>query len=83
MSAVVRIGDQVWWKGAFGMQPPKLAKVEAMERTEYPRDKYGVEDLESASWDLVRENKVLFTLDNGHWAYSEQIQPAVGVGEWA
>ena len=74
----VKIGDTVWWRGAFGMDAPRQAKVKAMERTENPRDKYGVEDLDSAPWSLVRQNKVLFTLDNGHWAYSDQIQEYCG-----
>lgn len=70
----IKIGDTVEWRGAFGMQEPKPAKVIGMEVTEWPRDKYG-ETVEEADWKLVQQNRVLFTLDNGHWAYSEQIKP--------
>jgi hypothetical protein len=68
----VKVGDTVLWKGAFGMQPAQKAKVVMMELTPGPRQKYG-EDVEKVSWDMVHQNRVLFTLDNGHWAYSDQI----------
>jgi hypothetical protein len=68
----VRIGDNVKWRGCFGMDAPRSAVVTGLEITDAPRTKYGRE-VEEASWELVRQNRVLFTLDNGHWAYGEQI----------
>lgn len=42
-----------------------------MDVTEYPRDKYG-ESAQEVTMDLVRQNRVLFMLDDGHWCYSDQ-----------
>ena len=42
--------------------------------TDYPREKYG-DDREEADWELVRLNRVCVCLNNGHWAYGEQISP--------
>ena len=38
---------------------------------------YGV-DVNKVSFDEIRANRVCFTLDNGHWAYSEQVDEAGG-----
>ena len=71
---MVRVGDTVSWRGGFGMDPARPAVVTGMEITEEPRSKYGYE-VQEAPWDLVRANRVLFTLDTGNWAYAEQIRP--------
>jgi len=68
----VKVGDTVLWRGAFGSAPAQKAKVVDMELTAGPRQKYG-DTVEEAPWKAVLENRVLFTLDNGHWAYSDQI----------
>jgi hypothetical protein len=57
------------------MDAPRPAVVETMEVTDMPRMKEG-RDVDEVSWDLVRANRVVFGLDNGHWAYGEQITPA-------
>ena len=72
MSNFVKVGDKVMWSGAFGSQKPVPAKVVSMEITDEPREKYG-EPAKEVSWDLINQNRVLFVLDNGHWAYSDQI----------
>lgn len=69
----IKIGDTVHWRGCFGMNAPMSAKVVCMELTEYPRSKNGVE-VDEVTVDMVAKNRVLFTLDNNHWAYSEQIE---------
>jgi len=74
-TTMVKIGDTVLWRGCFGKDAPRRAVVEWMEITEAPRMKDG-EEAEEAPWTLVRENKVLFGLDNEHWAYGSQISPA-------
>lgn len=71
---MVRIGDEVMWRGAWGNDPAKRVKVKHLEVTEHPGMKYG-EDVKEVPWDTVRANKCLFTLDNGHWAYGKQIDP--------
>jgi hypothetical protein len=70
---VVKVGDIVKWCGGFGMFAAEDAVVEGMEITQIPRDKYGINASEVDA-SLVRQNRVLFTLDNGHWAYSDQIE---------
>jgi hypothetical protein len=71
--SVVKVGDTVMWRGAFGGDPARPAVVMGMEVTNGPREKDG-RDVEVASWSLVRENRVVFILDTGNWAYSDQIQ---------
>jgi hypothetical protein len=43
-----------------------------MELTRRPREKDG-EFRESVSWEEVRANRVLFSLADGHWCYSDQV----------
>ena len=74
MSGYVAIGDKVMWRGGFGNDDPKVATVIALSTTRQPHEKYG-RDVKQASWDMVREDRVVFTLDNGHWAYGTQIEP--------
>lgn len=69
----VKIGDTVNWKGCFGMDAPRAAKVVSMELTDYPRAKYG-KVVNEVTAEQIAENRVLFTLDNNHWCYSEQIE---------
>jgi hypothetical protein len=75
MANILKVGDAVSWKGSFGMAAPQIVRVQGMEITEYPRTKEG-DPVDEVSWDIVKENRVIFDLDNGHWAYSEQITPA-------
>jgi hypothetical protein len=51
---------------------PLSATVKGMALTEEPREKYG-ESVDEVDLYSVRENCVVFDLDNGHWCYSEQI----------
>jgi len=73
MITKVKVGDTVLWAGGFGSEPYKPAVVERMDVTEHPRCKYG-EEVDEVDVELVKANRVLFTLENGHWAYSEQIK---------
>lgn len=74
MSSILKVGDKVSWRGSFGTAAPQEVVVKGMELTEHPREKSGVA-VEAVSWDSVRANKVIFDLENGHWAYGEQISP--------
>ena len=73
--AMVKIGDTVMWRGCFGSDAPIPARVIGMELSTIPRDKYG-KSVESATWEDVEKNLVVFDLDGGHWAYSDQISRA-------
>lgn len=74
MAKTVKVGDTVKWCGSFGRALPMEAVVTRMEITEEPRQKEGI-PAEEVFWSLVRENKVVFSLDNGSWAYGSQICP--------
>jgi hypothetical protein len=72
MANTLRVGDSVKWAGNWGCDNPETAVVTGMEVTALPREKYGTE-VDEVDWSQVDDNRVVFTLDNGHWAYSEQI----------
>lgn len=69
----ISIGDTVLWRGSFGLDNAAPAQVVAMELTDQPRQKYGI-DRPTVTYQQVRENRVVFALSNGRWCYSDQIQ---------
>tara|TARA_R110002167_G_scaffold96473_2_gene255552 strand:- start:973 stop:1209 length:237 start_codon:yes stop_codon:yes gene_type:complete len=71
---MITIGDKIMWRGGFGKDAPKVATVTGLELTQEPREKYG-EATECSTWERARENRLLVTLDNGHWCYGSQISP--------
>ncbi len=71
---ILKIGDKVAWRNSWGTGPLEEAIIEHITVTDYPREKYG-DDREEADWELVRLNRVCVCLNNGHWAYGEQISP--------
>ena len=66
----LKIGDVVFWKGAFGTAAKKKAKIVNIEHTK--GGKYG-DSVDSICWSLVRDREVCVDLDNGSWAYGSQI----------
>jgi hypothetical protein len=70
---MLKIGDKVMWRGAWGMQPPLEATIESMQLCAVGQ-KYG-KDINSCKWKTVRNGKIVVTLDNGHWAYGTQLDP--------
>lgn len=70
---MLKVGDTVIWRGGFGQNLPLYARILGMEVTKFPRCKSG-EVVAEVSKNLVRQNRVIFDLDNGHWCYSDQIQ---------
>jgi hypothetical protein len=75
-NSFLKVGDTVQWRGSFGKQKPKPAVVESIEMTTTPRSKHGAK-VETIPWQTVLDNCAVIHLTNGHWAYGEQIQPAV------
>lgn len=69
---IITIGDELLCRGSFGAGDPKWVKIVGMELTDKPRSKSGT-PVDSVCWDRVIENRVVFDLGNGCWAYSEQI----------
>ena len=67
----LKIGDVVSWRGAWGNEPAIDATVESIQICPAGK-KYGRE-VKSASWNTVKKDRVVVTLDNGHWAYGTQL----------
>ena len=79
---VLKIGDKVAWRHAWGSGPLAEAVIEHITVTDYPREKYG-DDREKVGWDLVHANRVCVSLSNGSWAYGSQISPpGTDPNEW-
>ena len=53
------------WRGVFGTLQPQVATVMDMAITEGPRQKYGA-SVVAGDWTVVRANRAVFDLDNGH-----------------
>jgi hypothetical protein len=69
---MLKIGDLVNWRGAWGSESAKKARVVSMEEVS-PGEKYGYE-INEMEWELVRQNRCVVGLDNGHWAYGNQLE---------
>ena len=67
----LKIGDKVTWRGTWGKQPPKEATVIEISLCAVGA-KYG-KDVKSVAWTTVEAGKVVVSLDNGHWAYGNQL----------
>ena len=68
----IKIGDMITYRGGFGTESPKRVSVVGLTLTDTPRSKYGEDVREVARWQ-IDDNRVLFSLDDGHWCYSEQV----------
>ena len=74
MDNVLKIGDRVTWRGAYGKDAPCIATIEHITLTRGPYQKGG-EDVEQISLDTLRQGLAVIDLDNGHWAYANQVAP--------
>jgi hypothetical protein len=70
MSKLLKVGDTVVWKGAWGSQEPLDAEVESIEIN--CENKCG-DSAEFVKWNKVHDRSVIVSLTNGHWAYGNQI----------
>jgi len=75
MNNRLKIGDVVNWKGSWGTEPEAKAKVENIEIC--AQNSKDGKEVKSVAWDTITNDKrrVIVTLDNGHWAYGNQISP--------
>jgi hypothetical protein len=69
---IIKVGDEVVWRGAWGHDAPRKTTIKGMELCEAPRMKYGMAVQEIY---LVDKDRTVFTLTNGSWAYGFQIEP--------
>lgn len=65
------VGDTVMWRGAWGTEAPLPAIVTDIEVTREVGEKYGGVPATSCDWTAP----FIATLDNGHWAFSYQLEP--------
>lgn len=72
MTELLCVGDRVLWRGGFGTDEARLQRVVAIELCSTPRSKYG-QRVAEVEWHLAEYLNV--TLDNGRWAYGDQIEP--------
>jgi len=72
---ILKVGDKVMWRGAWGKETPKEAVVTEMALCAVG-EKYG-KPISSAKWSTVENEKVVVDLDNGHWAYGYQLDRIV------
>lgn len=72
---VISVGDTVMWRGTWGQDAAKPAKIIDMQLCEEERMKYGI-DIEKAY--LKDKNRLCVVLDNHAWAYGFQIEPIRG-----
>lgn len=68
--AKIKIGDTVIWRGIWGLDNPFPATVTGIELCERYHEKEGapVNEIE-----IEYKDNCVFSLDNGHWAYGDQI----------
>lgn len=73
MTGYLKVGDTVRWRGGFGSQPATFAKVVVIEATK-DGEEYG-DRVEQIAWEAVTRSSCVVWLDNGHWAYGNQLEP--------
>ena len=67
---VIKVGSRVMYRGCFGVDPAKEAKVESITKALEKRSKDGC-STKSIDWD--EKEYGCFILSDGHWCYGEQI----------
>lgn len=69
----LKIGDKVMWRGGWGTEPAKEAIIEEIDLCPVGC-KHG-KSVNSVAWETIKNEKrtVVVTLDNGHWAYGNQL----------
>jgi hypothetical protein len=70
--STIKVGDTISYYGNFGKGPLVKAKVLKMEITLEGHEKFG-RGTQEVSIDLVRQDKVVFDLDNKTWCYGKQV----------
>ena len=67
---VIKVGSRVMYRGCFGVDPAKEAKIESITKALEKRSKDGC-STKSIDWD--EKEYGCFILSDGHWCYGEQI----------
>lgn len=67
---VIKVGSRVMYRGCFGVNPAKEAKIESITKALEKCSKDG-RSTKSIDWD--EKEYGCFILSDGHWCYGEQI----------
>ena len=68
----IKLGDTVWWRGSWGNEGWKEAKVKGIDLVRSGQKDNGI----PIPWVPVEAiGSCVFDLDNGHWGYGYQIKP--------
>ena len=70
----IKVGMTVIYRGSWGHDAPKEAKIEAMELCESENEKYGEQVDEVAIEDIRRTT---FDLNDEHWCYGWQVDEVI------
>jgi hypothetical protein len=82
MEDAIKVGDEVAWRGSYGSDKPTTAMVEGITLSTTPYCHVG-DEVYSVKYSTLREGRAIVDLDNGHWAYANQIAPAgIDPEEW-
>ena len=71
---ILRIGDAVLWRSAWGTKPAQTTTVTAIERVQPASGEKHGQRVSAMDWADVPSCAVV-DLQNGHWAYGKQIEP--------
>lgn len=74
---MLKVGDEVMWRGGFGMHDAQPAVVKRIEVMESIAQKEGGEPVAEVPWINVIDRKVyiVVSLTNGSWAHGYQLDP--------
>lgn len=70
----LKVNDKVSWRGSWGKDAPQEAKVIGINLND--RVFKDGQPLTEVEWYIVQEGRnIVVSLDNGHWAYGNQLSP--------
>ena len=72
MADVLKVGDEV--KSKFG--PATVTQIDLLACAGIKADDGPIQQVQSLAWDLVGGGWAIVHLDNGHWCYGYQVEPA-------
>lgn len=78
LNNVLKVGDNVIWRGRFGLDEPQKAKITGIQVNIENGSKEGI-SVNKISWSSVKERKQILDLDNNHWCWSYQVAPDMEV----
>lgn len=69
---LLNVGDSVYWSGTWGNDPECVVKVQGI--TDNKNGSKGGPSIKSIPWAKIDGRNIIVDLDNGHWAYGDQLR---------